>query len=76
MFGGSPGCACCFSCIANFIDHALLMKADLLGDLVHDDVRDGLHGRNRINCGNLKATVVSLLQTTASSNLISTVLEK
>ena len=52
------------------------MKADLLGDLVHDDVRDGLHGRNRINCGNLKATVVSLLQTTASSNLISTVLEK
>jgi hypothetical protein len=54
--------ACCFGCIANFIDQSLQMRADLSGDLVHDDVCDGLHGSNRINCGYLNATIISLLQ--------------
>src|SRR6516162_731594 len=38
------------------------MRADLSGNLIYDDVGDGLHGSNRINCGNLDATIFLLLQ--------------
>jgi len=37
------GDACRLSCVAHLIDHAFQMGAELLGNLVHDDMGDGLH---------------------------------
>jgi len=49
-------------CIAHLIDHLLQMRAHLLGNLIHDDVVDGLHRSNGINCGNVDTTTLLLLQ--------------
>ena len=38
------------------------MRADLSGNLIHDDMGDGLHGSHGINCGNLDTTIFLLLQ--------------
>ena len=53
---------CGVSCISHLIDHIPQMRAHLSGNLIHDDVGDGLHGSNGVDCGNLDTTVFLLLQ--------------